>query len=376
MKAIFVHFYDLSPHSGISKKILYQISALKECGMSVELSYMQIDENGFHKRVCGDTIIENYGNGTRSKFLKWFQFESLTNYIIDNEIMFVYIRSFYNVNPSLLKMLRRLKEKGIKVVMEFPTYPYDSETKSGPLKYRFIFLLNRIFRNKLKGLIDRAVTFTDYEYIHCVKTIPISNGIDFKEIPLRLGNREITDTLNMIGVAEIHYWHGFDRVIKGLGEYYKNPHDIKVIFNIVGDGFDQDINLLHKLVSQLNLQEYVHFYGSKHGKELDTLFEQSDFGIASLARHRTNITKIKTLKTREYAARGIPFIYSEIDDDFENMPYILKASADNTPIDIEKITGFVKLLKLSPSDIRDTIVNKLSWKVQMQKVIDEIFKKE
>jgi len=376
MKAIFVHFYDLSPHSGISKKILYQISALKECGMSVELSYMQIDENGFHKRVCGDTIIENYGNGTRSKFLKWFQFESLTNYIIDNEIMFVYIRSFYNVNPSLLKMLRRLKEKGIKVVMEFPTYPYDSETKSGPLKYRFIFLLNRIFRNKLKGLIDRAVTFTDYEYIHGVKTIPISNGIDFKEIPLRSCNREITDTLNMIGVAEIHYWHGFDRVIKGLGEYYKNPHDIKVIFNIVGDGFDQDINLLHKLVSQLNLQEYVHFYGSKHGKELDTLFEQSDFGIASLARHRTNITKIKTLKTREYAARGIPFIYSEIDDDFENMPYILKASADNTPIDIEKIAGFVKLLKLSPADIRDTIVNKLSWKVQMQKVIDEIFKKE
>ncbi|MHC1690810.1 MAG: glycosyltransferase family 1 protein [Bacteroidales bacterium] len=376
MKAIFVHFYDLSPHSGISKKILYQISALKDCGMSVELSYMQIDENGFHKRVCGDTIIENYGNGPKSKFLKWFQFDSLTNYIIDNEIVFVYIRSFYNVNPSLLKMLRRLKEKGIKVVMEFPTYPYDSETKSGPLKYRFIFLLNRLFRNKLKGLVDRAVTFTDYEYIHGVKTIPISNGIDFKEIPLRSSNREITDALNMIGVAEIHYWHGFDRVIKGLGEYYKNPQDIKVIFNIVGDGFDQDINLLHKLVSQLNLQEYVHFYGSKHGKELDTLFEQSDFGIASLARHRTNITKIKTLKTREYAARGIPFIYSEIDDDFENMPYILKASADNTPIDIEKIAGFVKLLKLSPADIRDTIVNKLSWKVQMQKVIDEIFKKE
>ncbi len=37
-----------------------------------------------------------------------------------------------------------------------------------------------------------------------------------------------------------------------------------------------------------------------------------------------DIFKIKTLKNREYAARGIPFIYSEIDDDFENMPYIIK----------------------------------------------------
>ena len=85
MKAIFVHFYDLSPHSGISKKILYQISALKECGMSVELSYMQIDENGCHKRVCGHTIIEIYGNGTRSKFLKWF--EKAKNKILYKEKM-------------------------------------------------------------------------------------------------------------------------------------------------------------------------------------------------------------------------------------------------------------------------------------------------
>ncbi len=34
-------------------------------------------------------------------------------------------------------------------------------------------------------------------------------------------------------------------------------------------------------------------------------------GIASLGRHRNGITRIKTLKNREYAARGIPFVYSE-----------------------------------------------------------------
>ena len=55
-------------------------------------------------------------------------------------------------------------------------------------------------------------------------------------------------------------------------------------------------------------------------------------GIGSLARHRSGIDKIKTLKNREYAARGIPFVYSETDDDFEHQPYILKAAPDDSPL--------------------------------------------
>ena len=69
----------------------------------------------------------------------------------------------------------------------------------------------------------------------------------------------------------------------------------------------------------------------RHGEELDELFEQADMGIGSLARHRSGITHIKTLKNREYAARGLPFIYSEMDSDFEGKPYILKAKADGKP---------------------------------------------
>lgn len=131
--------------------------------------------------------------------------------------------------------------------------------------------------------------------------------------------------------------------------------------------------MLTKLTRDLNLDKYVHFHGNSFGEELDDFFERSDFGIASLGRHRSGITKIKTLKTREYAARGIPFIYSEEDDDFDKMPFVIKAPADETPIDINSIVEFNKSLKLEPSDIRKSIENTLSWKIQMQKVIDETF---
>ena len=66
-------------------------------------------------------------------------------------------------------------------------------------------------------------------------------------------------------------------------------------------------------------------------EELDELFNEADFAIGSLARHRSGIDKIKTLKNREYAARGIPFAYSETDGDFDKMPYILKFRPTKVP---------------------------------------------
>jgi hypothetical protein len=108
------------------------------------------------------------------------------------------------------------------------------------------------------------------------------------------------------------------------------------------------------------------------GKELDDVFNQCQFAIGSLGRHRSGITVIKTLKNREYATRGIPFIYSEIDSDFDHQPYVLKAPAYETPIDIQKIVDFVHTHQWNPEDIRKTVEH-LQWKIQMQKVVEAVF---
>ena len=119
------------------------------------------------------------------------------------------------------------------------------------------------------------------------------------------------------------------------------------------------------------MERYVILYGKKHGLELDNIFDICDFGIGSLGRHRVGIDKIKTLKNREYAARGIPFIYSETDSDFDSKPYVLKAPADESPINIQDIIDFYKKNIMSPIDIRNSIA-KLSWKHQMEQVIKEV----
>ena len=108
-----------------------------------------------------------------------------------------------------------------------------------------------------------------------------------------------------------------------------------------------------------------------HGKDLDACFEEADFAIGSLGRHRCGITHIKTLKNREYAARGIAFTYSETDEDFDSMPYVWKVPADESPIHIQDLIEFQRSITLTPEEIRES-VRPLSWKAQMQKVIETL----
>lgn len=114
-------------------------------------------------------------------------------------------------------------------------------------------------------------------------------------------------------------------------------------------------------------------YGCIGDEALDAEFEWCDMGIASLGRHRNGITGIKTLKNREYTARGIPFVYSERDSDFDGMDYVMKAPADDTPLDIAALVRFYDGLHLTPAQIRGTVEGRLSWDNQMKQVLTELF---
>lgn len=372
MRILFLVFHGFSEYNGISKKIRYQVNGLKENGHKVTLCSYIIDENGYRKRMVDESVLENYGSGFLAKIRKRVCYNAIANYAIQNNIELVYMRSDHNANPFTIHFLRKLKVNGIRTVMEIPTYPYDDEYKNLPFSFKLNLYIDKFFRNRLAKQTINIVTFSKYERIFGVPTINISNGIDFKSIKLKNHLNKNYSQINLIGVAEIHPWHGFDRVIIGLSEYYKTNPKIKVQFNIVGEGDHNEIEKLKRITVQKGMDDYVIFHGTKFGKELDELFDLADMGIASLARHRSNITYIKTLKNREYAARGIPFVYSEIDEDFENMPYIIKAPANEEPLNIQRIIDFYKGNNLTPSQIRSSIEKDLSWESQMKKVLNQI----
>lgn len=367
-KVLFLIFHGFDPSNGISKKISYQVNALKRCGNEVHLCYM--DEAGTKKRMIDENVIADYGCGFLSKILKRIDFSAISRYVKNNHIDIVYIRSNHNANPFTIRMVKQMKKYGAKVVMEIPTYPYDSEYEAQGMSKQIF--QDKLFRNHLAKQLEAIVTFSDYEQIFGQRTIRISNGIDFDSVKMKTTINDTSKELNLIGVAEIHEWHGFDRLVKGLADYYSKSQNYIVRFHVVGYFFSVEIeDEFKKIVTDNHMEDYVILYGKKHGQELDRLFEKCDFGIGSLGRHRVGIDRIKTLKNREYAARGIPFIYSETDSDFDTKPYVLKAPADETSIDINNIVSFYHSISFLPKDIRDSIIS-LSWENQMKNVLNNI----
>lgn len=371
MKILFLIFHGLNPANGISKKITYQIDALKANGIQVDLCSYTVDENGFRKRMINDEILENYGKGKLAQIKKRICYRAIVEYAVSNKVKVVYIRHDHNANPFTVYFVKMLKKNGIKTLLEIPTYPYDEEFKNTYWKWQVNLFIDKCFRWKLASYFDKIVTFSNIPKIFGAPTIRISNGIDFEQIKPKQNTVIDPLAIHLLGVAEVHSWHGYDRLLEGLGIYYQQSHTEEVYFHIAGRiDFNED-TLFQNIIEKYQIQKYVIFHGPQHGAKLDKLFDTCQIGIGSLARHRTKITYIKTLKNREYAARGIPFIYSETDDDFEHMPYILKVPADESPIEITSVLKFFHNNRCTPSEIRDSISH-LSWKEQMKKVIENI----
>ena len=377
MKILFLVYHGFSEVSGISKKIHYQVKGLCENGYEVHLCYYDFDANGHRCRFVDDDIIKDYGTGMIAGLRQRIDLDCVYEYCKNNGIEFVYARCFQNASPFLISFFKKLKKLGIKSVTEIPTYPYDQEFVGFPFMTRMGLKIDQLFRNQLSRQMSAIVTFSDAETIFGQRTIRISNGVDMDSIPLHQYHKPSDGSIHLIGVAEVHYWHGFDRLIAGLGEYYKNtPNPRQVYFHIVGGVWKSEMyDSIHapgfsELMDKYGIRDKVIFHDQLFGKDLDDVFNQCCFAIGSLARHRSGISIIKTLKNREYATRGIPFIYSEQDSDFDQQSYIIKALADESPINIQQIIDFIDANKLNPSDIRKTVEH-LSWRIQMKRVVEE-----
>lgn len=382
MRILFLVYHGFSEHSGISKKIHYQVKGLRENGHDVRLCYYDFTDNGHRCRFVDEEILKDYGTGHIAAIRQRLDYGCIYNYCIREKIEFVYARCFQNANPCLVRFFKKLKTAGIHAVTEVPTYPYDNEfLDNNDLTTKLDLWIDRHYRNSLCRQLDAVVTFSDAHQIFGQRTINISNGVDFDSIPLHESNhsRFIEKQFHMIGVAEVHFWHGFDRLVAGIGEYYKNGGHRDVYFHIVGGvhpaymtGLPQASGF-QTLIDKYGIGDRIIFHDVLFGQQLDDVFNQCQFAIGSLGRHRSGITIIKTLKNREYATRGIPFIYSEQDSDFDLQPYIIKAPADESPIDINQILDFVDNFQMKAEDIRKSVEH-LSWKKQMQKVLVAVCK--
>ncbi|MGN0257410.1 MAG: glycosyltransferase family 1 protein [Bacteroides sp.] len=367
MKGLFLMFYGFNAFNGISKKIAYQVEALRHNGIEMQICHYETSVvDGTRTWMIDDKVLHCFGNSIWGKIRKRLDYRFILDYIRKERFDFVYWRSDHNANPFTIHFAKQICNLNVKIVVEIPTYPYDQEY----INRKIGIWIERHYRHQFYRYIDRIVTFSNDDEIFSCPTIRISNGIDFSQIPLRTKLHDISKELHLVAVAEIHYWHGYDRLIEGLHRYYLSNPEYKVYFHLAGPiSGEREQHEVADAVTRYHLEEYVSLYGPLHGEVLEQLFDKGDFAIGSLGRHRSGITHIKTLKNREYAARGFAFAYSECDDDFDAMPYVLKVPADESPIDIQQVINFCHAQTMQPQAIRESISH-LSWDEQMKKVVE------
>ena len=274
---------------------------------------------------------------------------------------FLYIRQVYH-DASFARYIRAIKKRNpnIKIVYEVPTYPYLTEQKSTRA--------NAVFRRKearwcerTAKYIDRIVTFYGQNQIWGVSCIQLINGFDFTQV--ELPDRPAPKNVQIISVAATAFWHGYDRLIEGIHQYYSSGGTEHIVYHVVGTILPE----LQKMVQDYHLEDNVIFHGRQYGEALKELYAQCYLGVDVLGGHRKTYPVSSSLKSREYAAFGLPILTaSPIDYLPEDCPYQCLVSNDDSPVDIPAlITFYRRLYQSTPGELAHEIRDKARSRCDM-----------
>ena len=286
----------------------------------------------------------------------------------------VYIRKVYE-DSTFIRYLCDIKKSNpsVKIIYEVPTYPENEGSGRGSITgmpYRI--KMRRAIKN-LSKYVDRIVTFYGQNEIYGIPCIKLINGYDFSKV--QLCERSKANEIHILSVAQNASWHGYDRAIEGLHQYYANGGTENFIYNLVGDPLKEYIDK----VEEYNLSEHVILHGRKSGEELNDMYRQSFIGLDVLGGHRKDYPVSSSLKSREYGAWGMPLITSSpVDYLDENSEYQLIVPYDDTPLDFETVSEYYHKLfdgndcNALAQEIRANAEQCCDMKIAMEPVVEWI----
>ncbi|MHA0974709.1 glycosyltransferase [Enterobacter ludwigii] len=338
--------------SGVWKKVLAQRSAFERLGFTVDFAYE--NENNL--------IIEtNHKTEIVALKHRYFFFYQLRNYI-NKKYDFVYLRKphggLYPLFSSMvINKIKRIN-KYCSVFMEIPTYPYSKEQVGlkgfiSDLVYRFSFLCYK------KNLTEILYIGTGPDKINGVKARKITNGVDLENIECASKTKKDSELFVFAGIANLMFWHGYDRLIRSLA-HYKGSNQVKCY--IIGDS-EPEFSRLKSIAKEENVEEKVIFIGRLADKEIKDILKDVNVCVDALGRHRSGNNNNSSIKSKDYTAMGMPFIKSHIDDAFTDEDFFIfqvEPNENNIPID-DIITWYKSLPHDFPLKERQVAEKRFSW---------------
>lgn len=203
-----------------------------------------------------------------------------------------------------------------------------------------------------------------------------SNGISIQPYQEICTSKEgISGTVNIIFCASsFKKWHGLDRILAGAESYFGKT---KVVLNLAGNISSEMESCIAK-VNKSDSHVEVKYHGVLKWRDLLDLTGTMDLGVDSLGLHRLGILSGSTLKSKEYAALGIPFIYSAEDVDFKglNDDCLFRVSQDDCPVIFDDLVYWFN--QIEPESISKRLrvysKNNLTWEKKINGLVQWLYK--
>jgi glycosyltransferase, family 1 len=355
---------------GITQKVKKQIEAFQELGYDVIYSgYLEDGVAIFDNN--GNILVKKkyfFKNGKINHILRRYMLLLLCkDYFLKNdvELEFSYLR-YHFFDSFYINLLKVLKKKSKKVIMEAHSYPvFVKKDRFNPIK-----ILDEMYSKKAHKYCDYIASMTNLKTIYEIPTYEIENTLNIDDFKIKKYKR-VENKFILINVAFENITHGLDRLIKGISNYYKTIYkttSIDIELLLIGEYS----NSTKKLVEDLSLSEKVKFLGKMKRNEIDTYIDEAHFAVGSMGNHRANSYYGSALKTKEYIARGIPFVYGWEERILINFPFAYKVPLNEEPVDIKKILEFYR--KIENKDLAIKMrkfleENNRSWQQQFYELL-------
>jgi glycosyltransferase involved in cell wall biosynthesis len=368
LSVLFCVNHVLEEHSGVKRKILDQVSAIQKItSKKVYLSYLRSGPES-NCRMIENLEIDKFNRLIPLQICAALSYSNIYKFIVSNKIKTVYIRYTQFSNFYFLSFLKKLNRQNIRVIMEIPTFPYDNEIKKGRNLKKLQSVLEKATRKKMVSYVSDLLTFTDEHIIFGKETTRLANAApSLTNYELKsLSNLPTRNRFDLLCVARLEWWHGYDRLIRSLAAYRA---DEQVHIHIVGNG--PEYKKLQALTDELSLSKNITFYGSKSGKELTDIKSNCHIGIDSLGRHRSGNAANSSLKSKEYLTFGLPVVIGHHDPSLINFEkYVFKVSADDKNFSIQKIIDWYKSSAFERLKISEESISSFNWVSQFKKVFE------
>jgi glycosyltransferase involved in cell wall biosynthesis len=359
--------------SGVNAKVMSQARAAKELGLNMDLIVLNLERDAREDNLRYINIA-----GEKSGLLNRLERKLFRYRIIEKAVSLQYYDRLVLRWPGAdLSSSSFASRYGLKTVTEHHTDELGealarASKLTGKIKYHFEASRMPYFLSKVAGIIavTDEILKRQIEKSGTKPSAVISNGIDVEATPFTRFMPFNGKILNILFLSSDldQPWNGIDRMIKGLASYKGST---RINFYLIGSGGECYSEMIG-LINNENVKVII--TKEKSGPDLDAYFEQCNIGISSLAVFRKKMTQACSLKTREYIARGMPFIYAYQDVDLAGREeFAMRIDEEERPLDIERIIEFssnVSKIKNVSDEMRLFAEKKLDWKIKLQMMHD------